>query len=70
MKEKLHCETCRYWSETVAQSIGCGPLEAMCENKKSTEYGRMTVGVHGCAFHEPPRDPMEGYLEYLEAGGL
>ena len=30
--DHLHheCQTCRFWSEMVAQSIGGGPGEALC----------------------------------------
>jgi hypothetical protein len=24
------CSSCRFWSQMVAQSIGCGPIEALC----------------------------------------
>lgn len=35
------CEGCKYWSELCAQSIGCGPLEALCLNPDSPQYSRM-----------------------------
>jgi hypothetical protein len=25
-----NCGNCRFWSQMVAQSIGCGPIEALC----------------------------------------
>lgn len=35
------CDGCKWWSEMVAQSLGCGPIEAMCLNPESSEYQRM-----------------------------
>ena len=29
------CKGCRHWSEMVAQSVGGGPLQAMCLNSVS-----------------------------------
>lgn len=40
---KRTCGNCRYWSEMCAQSIGCGPIEALCLNSlspKAQEYTR------------------------------
>jgi len=36
------CDGCKYWSELCAQSIGCGPMEALCLNSESDQYQRMT----------------------------
>ena len=45
------CEGCKYWSELVAQSIGLGPLEAMCLCKESVVYQHM---VHmRCSCYDP-----------------
>lgn len=51
------CENCRFWSETVAQSIGCGPMEAMCENSASPYKFKMLTGDKSCSEHKPPHDP-------------
>lgn len=55
------CENCRYWSQMCAQSIGCGPIEALCLNaeckrlfRKATETcPHWAVNRHG-AWDEPP----------------
>jgi hypothetical protein len=44
----MTCETCKYWSETCAQSIGGGPMEAMCENERSPKKGRMMTETDSC----------------------
>ncbi len=41
-----NCEGCQYWSEMVAESIGCGPIKAMCLNDESGHYNKMVN--HGC----------------------
>jgi len=46
------CETCRWWSETVAQSIGGGPMQALCENAASPKAGRMTTQQDRCPVWE------------------
>lgn len=46
------CETCRWWSETCAQSIGCGPIEALCENEHSPKFMVMTGERSGCDKYE------------------
>lgn len=43
---KAGCLGCKFWSERMAQSIGGGPVEAMCLNEQSPHYNRY---VHrGC----------------------
>ena len=32
--DKLKCENCKFWSETVARSHGSGHIEALCENQQ------------------------------------
>lgn len=62
MRQK--CENCRFWSQMCAQSIGCGPIEALCLAGRGTKYGgRMMrasatcenwkLNSHG-AMDEPP----------------
>ena len=41
------CETCRYWSELVAQ-LERGRLTALCLCKASTGHGRMTSEYAVC----------------------
>jgi len=40
------CDGCKWWSEMCAQSIGCGPMEALCLNPDSPRYNRMVYD--GC----------------------
>jgi hypothetical protein len=47
----LTCDTCAHWSETCAQSIGCGPIEALCESPASPKSGRMTTETDSCPAH-------------------
>ena len=35
----MNCESCRFWSQMVAQSIGCGPIEALCLAGRGTKFG-------------------------------
>jgi len=43
-----HCKTCRFWSDKLAQSIGCGPMEAYCLSPGSKYSGKYTTGRQGC----------------------
>ena len=43
-----HCGTCRYWSEMLAQSIGCGPIEAVCLSSGSASRGKFVRETHRC----------------------
>ena len=45
---KQNCGECRYWSERVAQSIGCGPVEALCFSKASRHYMKYTTERMTC----------------------
>lgn len=57
------CESCRFWSQMCAQSIGCGPIEALClasEGPHSGKFKRADAhcpawkeNTHG-AWDEPP----------------
>jgi hypothetical protein len=44
------CDGCKFWSELCAQSIGCGPMEALCLNPESPCYNSMVS--EGCAWYE------------------
>jgi hypothetical protein len=41
-ESRQDCDGCRFWSECCAQSIGCGPMQALCLNSESPKYSRMT----------------------------
>lgn len=47
------CDGCKYWSELCAQSIGCGPMEALCLNSESPLYSKMVN--EGCDKYERGR---------------
>jgi hypothetical protein len=32
------CGNCRFWSQMCAQSIGCGPVEAICLGGKASKF--------------------------------
>jgi len=49
-----HCETCRWWSHTCAESIGGAPMRALCENAASPKAGRMTPEMDTCEAWEKP----------------
>lgn len=46
----MKCQDCRFWSEMVAQSIGCSPIEALCLNEESPLRMKMTTELNGCQF--------------------
>lgn len=37
----MNCQGCKWWSEMIAESIGCGPIKAMCLNPDSPKFNRM-----------------------------
>ena len=43
-----NCKGCRYWSEMVAQSIGGGPVQAMCLSPASPNRGKYTGPTRVC----------------------
>lgn len=43
------CDGCKWWSEMVAESIGCGPMTAMCFNEDSCHNQKMVY--QGCDKH-------------------
>ena len=49
--DHLHheCQTCRFWSEMLAQSIGCGPVEAVCLSQTGPRHGKYTTGRMTCS---------------------
>lgn len=42
------CDNCRYWSEMIAESIGCGPIKALCLSDESPHKGKMTTSNQTC----------------------
>jgi hypothetical protein len=46
--ETRNCEGCKFWSEMVAESIGGGPLEALCLNQDGKYSGEFTPGYVSC----------------------
>ena len=56
------CDTCRYWSEMVAQSNGYG-VDAMCLNEKSPNKHKMIAGSVSCDVWE------DGYFGAIDAPG-
>lgn len=48
-RERSHpCDKCRFWSEMIAQSIGGGPIEAMCLSDDSPHKGQYTRERQTC----------------------
>lgn len=43
-----NCKGCRYWSEMVAQSIGGGPVQAMCLSADSPNRSKYTGPSRVC----------------------
>jgi hypothetical protein len=43
----MKCKDCRFWSEMIARSIGCGPIEALCLCEESPLKMKMTE-LNGC----------------------
>jgi len=46
--ETRNCAGCRFWSEMIAQSIGGGPVEALCLADKGPRSGKYTTGRVTC----------------------
>lgn len=67
--ETKDCAGCRYWSETVAQSIGGGPVAAMCLVDVGRYAGKYTVAPQRCdswkSGHFGPIDDPPGYAMRL-----
>lgn len=74
MGETKNCAGCRFWSEMVAQSIGCEPVEALClsDGSKRGKYTteRMTCEAwksgHLGAVDDPPNYGEETRAAYEE----
>ena len=76
--ETQDCAGCRYWSEMIAQSIGCGPIEAMCLSGDGPKASKYTTGRMACpawksghfgAVDEPPNYGEETRAMYAEEEG-
>lgn len=72
------CGDCRFWSEMVAQSIGGGPVEALCLSQKSAHSGHYTTERMRCeawkhnefgAIDSPPNYGEFAVAAYEEAEG-
>jgi hypothetical protein len=57
------CESCRYWSEMIAQSEGY-EVAALCLSSRSPHYSKYTIGKNGC------NDWAENYLGAVDAPGV
>lgn len=44
----MNCSKCRFWSELCAQSIGCGPMEALCLSDNGTKRNKFVKGTDVC----------------------
>jgi hypothetical protein len=42
------CGDCRFWSEMCAQSIGGGPIEAVCLSQVSGRTGKFVRATFSC----------------------
>ena len=47
----MKCESCKFWSELVADCDGDGPIEAMCLCEGGPNYGAMTTEHDVCLCH-------------------
>jgi hypothetical protein len=45
---RKNCNSCRYWSESIARAIGGGPIEAICLAGDSPNHGRYVNGNDRC----------------------
>jgi hypothetical protein len=68
---KKDCGNCRYWSQMVAQSIGCGPIEALCLSPDSSWHSKYVRGtflcVHWASDHHGKVDDPPNYGEQSRA---
>lgn len=46
--ETKNCAGCRFWSEMIAQSIGGGPVQALCLADGGKLRGKYTSGRQSC----------------------
>lgn len=65
------CRDCRYWSEMCAQSIGCGPMEALCLSSSGPHKGKFVRETQSCgewrSNHFGSVDAPPNYGEYVRA---
>ncbi len=47
-QKSKNCGGCRFWSEMCAQSLGCGPIEALCLSDNSPSCGKFVTETHKC----------------------
>lgn len=63
------CDGCRHWSQMVAQSIGAGPIEALCLNSKSPKHSKYMRADGTCPAWQHNRfgqiDDPPNYGEYV-----
>jgi hypothetical protein len=52
MEKKKSCFNCRFWSQMVAQSIGCGPIEALCLSPQSLHNSKFVKATDLCDAHK------------------
>lgn len=64
MTSKTTCEFCRYWSEMLAQSIGHGPIEAVCLAPNGPKHGKYMPSNGTCASWA------DGYLGGIDSPGF
>ena len=63
-----NCGTCRFWSEMCAQSIGCGPIEALCLADGGPKQGKFTTETFCCPKHKPNTfGAIDSYGEHARA---
>lgn len=64
-----NCGNCRFWSQMCAQSIGCGPIEALClgEDKYNGKMVRENFYCNGWkSDHHGKVDDPPNYGEYSQ----
>ena len=47
---KTTCGTCMFWSERIAKSEGCGPIEALCLSECGPHRQKYIKETHTCEF--------------------
>jgi len=45
-----NCENCFYWSDLIAQSIGCGDMKSLCFNEQSKYSQKYTKEKNNCNY--------------------
>lgn len=48
-EDRPTCQSCRYWSEMIAQAVGGKPVEAYCLNRESMKNQTFTIGAETCS---------------------